>query len=376
MKKLLLSTAAVAGLALAAVSPAAAADGLKLGVSGFMAGYGLYTDQDDFGSSNNYRNFDLRKATEVAFNGETTLENGLTVGAFINAYGDRASAHGDFEVEQSYMYFSGAWGRVNLGETVGAGYLLQVAAPSGDDFVDGFDPEINTVALNALTSAGGVTDGTLSYGQLLEAYKNKITYFTPVFNGFQAAATVTPSIGEGDLGPTDALTVDNVGTAYDMGYELAGRYQGSFDAFDLTLGAGYGHASRENTSATLESRDQYNVGAVVNVGAFDIGAAYTHDDNGVKTDGDTRNWVFGADYKVGAYKVGVSYLNRKDEANSTRATNTNDLTTERYATGVTYEYGPGMSFRGSIAYFQADEDTAGVQDGDAIQVGVGTVVNF
>lgn len=376
MKKALHISASITALLLGVATPAMAADGINLGITGYMAGYAAYTTQDDFGSANSYRNFDLRKDVKVTFTGSTKLENGTTVGATVTAYGNRADARGDFTVEHSYMYFSGDWGRVNFGETDGIGYLLQVAAPYADVNIDGISPILNTVALSSLSSAGGVTDAALNYKQVLDSYKSKVMYMTPLFSGFQAGIGVTPSIGEGDLGPTTALTVDNDTTGYDLGYEVAARYKGEFDAFDLTVGGGYSHAGRENTSATLESRDLYNLGAVFSIGAFDLGAAYAHDDNGVKTNGDTRNIVLGAAYKSGAFKYGLNWLNREDEASSSRNSTGAKLTTNRYTGGATYEYGPGMQFRGSVSYVTGDSKAAGAQDGNATQVLLGTVITF
>ena len=45
--------------------------------------------------------------------------------------------------EESYAYFSGAWGRVNFGKEDGANYLLQVATPSADENFDGLRQYIN-----------------------------------------------------------------------------------------------------------------------------------------------------------------------------------------------------------------------------------------
>jgi len=93
-------------------------------------------DQDTPGPSE--RHFDIARETEIHFTGETTLDNGLTVGvhheADIDDNGIGFGAGADaFLTEESYAYFSGAWGRVNFGKEDGSNYLLQVAAPSADE---------------------------------------------------------------------------------------------------------------------------------------------------------------------------------------------------------------------------------------------------
>src|SRR6267154_6343919 len=88
MKKLLLCTAAVAmGLALS--TPAkAAADGIKLGIGGDFKGYMVWDHQKndiDGLVTSKARGLDIVRATEIHFNGETTLDNGLTVGVYHEA---------------------------------------------------------------------------------------------------------------------------------------------------------------------------------------------------------------------------------------------------------------------------------------------------
>jgi hypothetical protein len=49
----------------------------------------------------------------------------------------RQPGDGPTLVDETYAYFQGDWGRVNLGSEDGAAYLLQVAAPSADSNIDG-----------------------------------------------------------------------------------------------------------------------------------------------------------------------------------------------------------------------------------------------
>lgn len=73
---------------------------------------------------------------------------------------------------------------------------------------------------------------------------------------------------------------------------------------------------------------------------------------------------------MGAYKLGVSYLNRETEGAA-------DEEIDRWTAGVIYEWGPGMTFRGAVQFQDADNAgrVAGV-DGDATQVTLGTQLEF
>src|ERR1019366_6983339 len=110
MKKLLMCSAAIA-LGLAVAAPAKA-DGIKLDLAGHFKGYVTWINQDTVDTTTE-RHFDILRETEIHFTGETTLDNGLTVGvhheADIDANDQQWDAHGipqpqadTFLTEESY----------------------------------------------------------------------------------------------------------------------------------------------------------------------------------------------------------------------------------------------------------------------------------
>lgn len=392
MKKLLLTTALV-GVAFTA-APAMAE--VSLGLGGHFKGYVTWHDQDAAAGFDG-RDFDIVRETEVHFTGETTLDNGLTVGFHIETEADGADA---MDVEESYAYFAGNWGRVNFGAEDGAGYLLQVAAPSADSNIDGIRQYVNGVNY---TTAGAVPNaayaptattgliGNLDYDMAVTAAADKITYITPVFSGFQAGASYTPdAFGAGADGDANSFGNRIDGTLNDLGdaWELAARYEGQFNAMRLALGAGYTHVDLENerAAAAIVAGDltddvtAWNLGANVGFGPFNVGAAYVHSDNGdiatvaapaaAAADSDTRTWVLGADYTTGPFVIGVSYLDQNQDHGVV------ELESQRYSGGVTYTYGPGMSFRGSVHHVEHEVNTAGVPDMDATTLLLGTQIGF
>jgi outer membrane protein OmpU len=346
MNKLMLSAAAVA-LTLG-VSPAIAADngGVKLNVGGYFKGYVNYTNEDDVHS------LDLIRDTEVHFGGETTLDNGLTVGAHIEADADGADG---FEIDESYIYFAGSWGRVNLGEEDGAAYLLQVAAPSADDNIDGIRQTINPYA----TSGYG-----MDYANDTFKDSDKVTYLSPVFSGFQAGVSYTPDNGAAGSAGNGA---DNTNGVQSDAWELAVRYEGMVGNVGVIAGAGYTTANEEGNGAGVDDFQEWNVGVDLDIGAFGVGALYTENNNSSSAEDENETWVVGVDYTTGPFKIGASYLNNDEDLAT-------DTDTDRFAAGVIYTYGPGMTFRGSIGY--QEQDNAGAADTDATVVSVGTQINF
>jgi len=363
MKKTLLASAAIAGLVLAS-APAQAQ--MELTIGGHSKNYIGYVDQDEVAGAG-VQDFDMQRETELHFNGESTLDNGLTFGFQVEAEVDG----GDSVIEESYIYMSGTWGRVNLGSEDGAAYLLQVAAPSADSNIDGIRQYIQPVnyavafgaALtgNAATTRSGAsdTDG-FDYDNDLTGVAEKITYLSPNFNGFQLGGSFTPSLGDNgsNANNTVGFNANTAGNGTDEAYEIAGRYEGVMSNFGYAIGAGY---------ADADGIEEWNAGLDIDVGAFGIGAVYTESDNGAAAASDSDTIVVGVDYTTGPFKFGASYFTQEDE------TVANTLDTDRYTAGVIYTAGPGLSFRGSVS--QIDHEVGAV-DVDATSVMGGVQINF
>ncbi len=407
MKKLLLSSAAVCGLALV---PATANAQVSLDLGGFFKGYAFYTDQDDdngaVAGAGESRDFDIIRQTEVHFSGETTLDNGLTVGIHIEAEADASGPDDSFDVQESYAYFSGGWGRANLGSEDGAAYLLQVAAPAADSNLDGIRQYINPVnyaaavptgslaglntnsfgGSNAFTGGAG-TDG-VDYDQNIAGFADKFTYLSPLMNGFQLGLSYTPDVA--DQSSEDALNLDDVDDTFGEAYEAAVRYEGMFNNVGVIVGGGYTHVELEGKLApqaaaeATDDRTAWNVGLDLDIGPFGIGAAYMVDDFGqtalsaTTEQDDEETLVIGVDYTTGPFKLGASYLDQDGTNNIAGLMGTDGVETQRYTGGVVYTYGPGMTFRGSVSYIE-HENVTGLTTGDDVEatsILLGTQINF
>ena len=352
MKKLLLAGVAMGSVALAAPAHA----DIDLEVSGYFKGYGVFVDQDETAGTD-VNDFDFIRDTEIHIGGETVLDNGLTIGTHFEFDVDGADST---EVDESYVYFSGNWGRVNFGNEDGVGYLLQVAAPSADSNVDGIRQYVSP-----FVTTGGVfapAEGSLDYDMDPTAKADKLTYLSPIMNGFQAGVSFSP-----DTDNAASFSVGTESAGIDETYEIALRYEGQFQNVGVIAGAGYSHGENNSAAATADDRDAWNIGLDLDISAFGIGAIYTEDSTATE-DRDRETFVIGADYTTGPFKIGISYLNSEEE---TSATTEDEF--DRFSGGVVYNYGPGMSFRGSIHHLESDNGTT---DGDGTAVLLGTQVNF
>ncbi|MHA6770334.1 porin [Salipiger marinus] len=379
MKKVLLAGTALVATALIA-SPAQAE--LKLDLGGHFSGYGVYVDEDE-AAGTDYDNFVIRKNTEIHFTGETTLDNGLTVGVHVEQ-----DIENQNDNDESYAYFSGGWGRVNFGNEDGAAYLLQVAAPAADSNVDGLRTTIQGYSFDFGTldydhaqfgnTPSANINGTVAAAAAVtspDTSVDRFTYLTPKFNGFQAAASYAPR-AELAVGVLNTVSP----SSYEDLWEVSARWDGEFEGVGLSFGAGY---STSDATVGLASgagdAEAWNVGFNLGWNQFSFGGSWLDEENNPVTafvvggDVDTTTWVLGAAWDNGPYHVGVSYLDRTDEIAATP-----DIDSYKTTIGGGYQFGPGMTFRGAVAFGEASNATllgAG-EEGEFTQVTLGTDIQF
>ncbi|HEY1096988.1 MAG TPA: porin [Alphaproteobacteria bacterium] len=367
MKKLLLATTAAAALTLGASAARAEID---LDLGGYFKGYAGYNSQD--GAT---RSFDIKRKSEVFFTGETTLDNGLTVGYYGELFQENSNSNESpsatatsptNELEESYLYLSGNWGRVNLGRENNAAYLLQVAAPGADANIDGQDISFSFINMVSGADQDYKQAGIEGANSIAATqYADKITYLTPKFNGFQAGVSYSPELDSKGFGNNVSGMQSDVG-ATDLENAIDGglRYDGEFSGVGVHVGGGYSYAGQEIDTAGDDDYQEWNAGLKLTYEGFGFGGAY-NTDNGAADNADTDNWTVGADYTYGAYTFGASYFSSE--------TDVADGEFDRWTVGANYTYGPGMSFRGAVGIF--DDEATGV-DNDGTFVTLGTDVQF
>src|ERR1044071_8166652 len=114
MRQKLLRTSMLVGLgSLAAAAPAAASDGIKLEVGGYFSSayVGIIDGSHNDGHWAAHRNLDaLKHDAEVRFDGETTLDNGLTIDARIELSGENDAD----QIDKTWIEFSGGFGQIRV----------------------------------------------------------------------------------------------------------------------------------------------------------------------------------------------------------------------------------------------------------------------
>lgn len=403
MKKILMATTAVAAVALAsgdAFAQSSAAGPIRLGLGGYFQFYGVFGDQtNEPGYPGEFRhNFDFKREGEIFFTGQTKLDNGLQVGVDVQL---EAESCGD-QIDESYIWFQGNWGRLIMGSENSAAYLLAVGAPSVDANFDGQDPNyrlfngaLSATAVSGIVATGLPTGRSVSLGLSgIDAWvvnvtgdSEKITYLSPRIAGFRAGLSFTPDNSED--GTTGGQIATKGGSFAGMPFNddvqfsnviSAGlNYEGKLGAVSLLAGVGYEHGflesgiERNGFADVLDDRDAWQAGVDIGFAGFHFGGGYYYDNNGVEDgDGRQRSFGLGLTYTMGPLTLGASYF---DSRRNLEVVGGDDESLKRFLVGARYALGPGVDLRGSIQRYIYDTDDAA--PGNSAWFGVlGTVLTF
>jgi len=432
MKKLLLASVATLAVAAFAAGQAMAADetnnGLKLGLGGYYSVQGAYGWQSDTAGKpgQNVEKGDILQYGEINFVAEKTFDNGLTVGykgvfelpvSTSDSSGHAVGGVPAVAVRQDYGYFSGNWGRFELGQNYSPLYYMSMGAPAVNDEFDSIDPDFNLVNITAASATGTGTSnvlGTGNYstigftpfyhtGSSAGLLADKVVYYTPRFNGFQVGASYTPSsnrTGDGTKSATGGFAPNNIygANAQDQRLEIAAGYDASLYGVGVKVSGGYGHAQLENNLAgagglsgpvvaQLKDEQSWIAGAQLSYMGWTFGGGYLWDNNGqsfhsgsLNADGESNVWNAGLGYEVGPYHAGVTYYDSEtDVIHTATSTFKSNDELKRWVIGGGYKVAPGVDLETTLQfqdYATARSDLNAAGNNDATVLTVGTTINF
>ncbi|MEH6474857.1 MAG: porin [Sneathiella sp.] len=416
MKKVILGTTALVAASALTVGSASAAEKIKLNVGGYMQTSFVVADYD---TDTGQLPTDVRHEGEVHFTGSTVLDNGLKFGVNIQL---EARATGD-QVDETFIFVEGAFGRVNIGSENAASYLMHYSSPS---------PVIGWTLNDSNANASGFGTPATSATEVSDA--DKITYFTPRFSGFQLGASYTPDGDEETgTGASPYAPLKDEGAA-DEAYSIGVNYIGKVAGVSVKASAGYDLITRSGvdtatvtaatttathsftdgtntltntyvngaltsasvtgtatvvgavtsvavsttvaaattttTSDSTEDTDEFSVGLNLGFEGFVVGAAYKYTDNNDGNDDEERHdYNVGVTYGQGPWTVGVQYAGVELDG----AGNGN---LDAVVIGGKYILGPGVTAFGGVQYWQGEDDLVGSEGDDATVFFVGTALSF
>lgn len=360
MKKVLLGTTALVAAGLLA-QPALASDPIKLQVKGYYQNLVTFSDVDEpAGSTANYKDAQFRHEGEVHFKGETKLDNGLTVGfdAQLEIVNVGLSGGQPRDIDEVYMYFSGGFGKLQLGSENGAAYLLHVGVPSVGLGFD--DRNFGVAAANGGHGRPNISGDT-----------PKGTYFTPNMGGFQAGISYSPNIDhQGLSGNGFGVMTVGTGSVEDV-IGLGLKYSGKFGGASLAISGGYETGEVVGGGSNVDP-EIWSLGLNVGFGGFTVGASYADSENydsgslNPGADGDVM--ALGLAYKTGPWGVSAGYQKTDYEIAGVATSRTAD----EYELAASYQLGAGVQLRGGLIHADMDLNTLP----DTTTLFVGTFLTF
>ena len=373
MKKQLLSTSAIA-LGVAMASPAAAQQ-WDLEWGGFV---NTHVGASDVDLPSDYKadytadldGVNILTNSEIIFRPSVTLDNGLTFGVNVQMEALNGG-DGQNEIDESYAYMeSDTLGRIEAGSHNSAGYLLSKGAPSVGSMA------INSPSISAfvpfLSAQGFRQAGISSYTEVagnndVEVAGNndvqRLTYFTPSFNGLVVGVSYAPSSAgnasnNAPVNFNKSAQVTDISDITDI-FDIGAAYDQSFGAVDLGLSARWGTGN--SNVAGIDDPTTWSVGANLGVSGFTFGGSYGENDNGVASGaGDNEGFSLGVSYDVaGPWTVGLETY----QGELKNADGAPDSDYETYKLAGSRSLGSGVSWDVYYAYVETNN---GADDGVAV----------
>jgi predicted porin len=361
MKKVLYGSTALVAAGAMAATPAAAEEGVKLGLGGYYNSFFWVGDySEDGGDPRDLGSTGLFSDGEVHFKGKTTLDNGITFGVQIEL---EAFQSGD-QIDENYAFIEGSFGRLVIGGENTAAYMMQYAAP----FVG---VPLNSVALTTTNTTTGIAVTTGFRTPALSTYvdlandDHALNYFSPRFSGFQVGVSYVPAAtinGEGKNFPVQA---DENSELHDL-IAVGANFVESFGGFDVAVAAGY-RVAQDDTGGN-DDPEQYSAGLNLGFAGFTVGGSIAIEDSDRATDGTAYD--LGATYSTGPWAVGATYFG----SSVSGAGGGGDDDMQAIQGGISYAVGPGITASANLLW--AEWDGGGGADADGFGGVVGMKMGF
>lgn len=341
MKKILLASAGL--LALGSFG-AQAAEPLKLSIGGDMHQWVGYASNKSY---MNAADVDTMGDAHIDFTGETTLDNGLTIGVFVetNASQDK-STHGDVgnsAVEESYLYLSSKFGLLSVGQLDNIAATVHNSAPE----VSGLGAQDGDWMDFILTPAGN--RATQKTYLSTEATDN-ISYLTPSLYGFQVGFSYVPDTRIKQSGQLSIAQQHH--DLYVGSLVYTGEVGPVGISADLSMLSGHG-ADADSNSKT------YQGGLQLSYADFTLGGSYMKQNLkrnaavALET-GDSQSFDVGLSYEFEPFAVSLAYFKGKTDYE----TGSGSDKVQAWNLGGSYNMGPGVDVIGSVMRAKYDSKNA------------------
>jgi outer membrane protein OmpU len=356
-----------------------AADGVKLSISGWYHAAAGGIVGEDFSTSSlvdedALRDYAFKQNVGVAFSGESVLDNGLAVGAYVELRGQTQ----EDQIRKVYAYFSGGFGKVQFGDQDSALAAMCYLVPSASKIFGADSPAVYGFNFSNAGLAGyGATNGTC-YG--IDSYSTQLVYFSPEFSGFQFALSFTPDQTEDTRNVLDGAGTRLRNDEGQNSENLSGALVFNHDFNGINLTVGGASAFSFNKEANINNTDRaqdYNAYAQVSFAGFTIGGATEYRRNFGDDGADQLVYGAGVTYNWDAWTVGLGWT-RGDYEKAVGALTVLPFNAvhDDIALTAAYALGPGITIDGLLEYSRYKSNDVAGPDYQGLGIGLGTAIAF
>jgi hypothetical protein len=336
--KLLLGSSALVSAGILMSGSALAQETTRVG--GIEVVLGGYTEwgikaatEDTLTNSSNNRNYLFFMDNEVFVSANGATESGILYGSHLEL--EVASGDGNVDdafVDEVGLYFSGNFGRVELGKEDAVNDVMGIGGADAQAGTGGID---------------GDTSNLVQFESLDDDDANKAQYFTPRLAGFQLGAGFTPDNGNG-------VNDDQVGFQENI-ISLGANWVGALGPVDLTVaGVGAIGDGMDNT----DDLGTWDAGVLLGFGGLSVGGGV-----GQNTDFNEAKFAnVGIKYGFGAANVSAGWVIFDPDGGDTA-----NLFAVSGDVGVL----PGVTLKGDVTF--NTEDPGADDDGDTDDTLAGVV---
>ncbi len=374
MRKVLLATTALVGVALAGAAQAATTSPVTLNVGGyddFVAGR-FHEAQGT--SATTRAHGDFENEYKINFDALGKASNGVEYGANISLWNGPEVANlwtgggNTVEVNSAYVWLSGAFGKVLMGDEHGASDLQVYAPTVGEGQIDGRFQDFTSPTTLTRVYASGI-DNT--------EHSTKITYYTPKVGNdmgkVQLGVSYAPSLydyGSNVVKFNSGAATNGAISPYKNDIKAAAEFWGNWHPVTLAASAnlqtadagatGTGvpamYASAPGAGNGFQDFTSWGLGAQLGfsgLAGFTLGGSYQDLGRYGTTHAQNKNqdvYTVGAKYEFDKVGVGVSYLTSSQYNNlltggtATGVVNSNYVSSyNAWGLGATYTWFPGLT---------------------------------
>jgi outer membrane protein OmpU len=329
-KRLLGSTALVsAGLVMAGSAVAqetTRVGGIEVVLGGYTEWGVKAANKDTLKNSNNTRDYLFFMDNEVFVNANGATASGILYGSKLEIeVGSGDGNEGNVTIDEAGLYFSGNFGRVELGQDDGAEDVMAINGNTAQAGTGGLDGDTTNLQpfVNEVPDTGD---------------SNKASYFTPRVAGFQLGASFVPGTGDGFSKDQDGEFENIVG--------LGGNWVGALGPVDLTI-AGTGILGEGQTGDT-DDLASWEAGGLLGFGGLELGLGIGQNTDAFEADFASA----GLKYGFGAANVSVGWSIYDPDGGDTA-----NLFVASGDVGLL----PGVTLKGDVSY---NTDDTGADAGD------------